>query len=133
MDFIAALLVIALIGFIVAIGFIIAVVLNFKKVPQRIVTVTSPAKDSAIEVFNTGKGIVEVGNIRYDGYVKQGKRIYKSVKETSDEVGTAAKSVDVNEARNTFKAAAAAVNAAQEGLSAARAVLDILNSPRREK
>jgi len=127
MTAIAILLVIALIGFLVAIGSIIAVVLSFRKLPGRIKEMTAAPTNSAVEVLNTGKGIYEVGKIRYDGYVKHGTRIVNAVKETSDELGTAAKSVDVNGAADTIKKAAISINAAQEGLSALKAVLEALS------
>jgi hypothetical protein len=127
MTVIAALFVIALIGLLVSICFIIAVALNFRTLPGRIARLVEPPKASATALFNTGKGIAQTGKRRFDGYTKQGKRIAAAVKQSADEVGTAAKSVNVNDAKSTLKAAAASINAAQEGLATAKAVLDILS------
>jgi hypothetical protein len=93
---------------------------------------TTPTKNSAIEVFNTGKGIAEVGKIRYNGSVKHGARIYSSVKNTAGDFGTAAKSVNVGDAAGAVRKAAETINAAQESLAAAKAVLDILGRSAKE-
>ena len=129
---IAALLIIALIGLFVAIGFIIAVVLSFRKLPNRIVTMVEPSKNSSVELYNTGKGIYEVGKIRCKGYAKQGTRIAAAIKTTSDQVKTAAQSVDVKGAKSTLRQAAATLNAAQESLAAVRAIIDILGRSQHE-
>lgn len=133
MDIIAGLLVVTLVGLIVAIGTIIAVALSFRKLPARVTAMTENTKNKAVELVNTGKGIAEVGKLRYTGYVKHGTRIYTAVKETSDQVGTAAKSVDVDQARSTIKNAAAAMSAAQEGLAAAKAMLDLIANTQKNK
>jgi hypothetical protein len=127
MTFIAILLIIALAAFVVTIGFIIAVALNFRKVPTRIMKIVAAPQASTISLINTGKGIAEAGKRRYDGYVKHGTRIVETVQTTSEQVGAAAKSVNVEEAASTLKSVAASLDAAQDGLAAAKAILNILS------
>jgi hypothetical protein len=130
MLFIAVLFVIALIGLFVTIGLIIAGAMSFVKAGKRAASMVEPVKNNVIEIVNTGKGIGLKGKIRYDGYVKRGKRIYTSVKETADEVGAAARTVDVDGAKTAFQQAASSIGAAQEALAAAKAVADIFAKSR---
>ena len=127
MFIIALLLVVALIGLFVTIGFIIAGAVNFGKDGKRLAAMIAPVSDSAVEIVNTGKGIAEKGKIRFAGYAKHGKRIYVAVKETSDEVGGAARSIDIEQAKTSFTQAAESLTAAQEALGAAKTILELLN------
>jgi hypothetical protein len=133
MTFIAVFFILALVGLVVTIGFIIAGALYFKNLTKRLMTMIAPTKDCAIELVNTSKGIGEKGKARYHGYAKHGSRIVNTVRSTADDVGKAAKSMDVDGARNKMRSAAETVRAAQNGISAAKVVLDILNKAQRSK
>ena len=80
MEVIAVLFVLTLIGLFVTIGLIIAGALNFGKDGKRAMALVQPSRDSVVEIINTGKGIGLKGQIRYNGYVKHGKRIFTVVK-----------------------------------------------------
>jgi hypothetical protein len=123
---ITILLVIALIGLFVTIGFIIAGALNFVKDGKRLGHMLQPTRDHAVELINTGKGIGVKGQIRYAGYSKHGKRIYSSVRTTAEEVTAAAKSVDIEGARQSLQQGAKSLSSAQEILKVAKILAELL-------
>jgi hypothetical protein len=125
MEILAIFFVIALVGLFVTIGLIIAGALNFGKDGKRVLAMIEPPKNSAIEIFNTGKGIAAKGQIRYNGYIKHGTRIYVAVKESADEVGAAAKTVNVDEAKSTFEKATATLGTAKEALKVAKVLMEL--------